>query len=122
MSCSFINSFLHQVSQYSFQVYKAVDACKSVLRGLHSNQIAPRELDRVSCLFCLLSLALISLFSLLKVVLFVNQQAKRTLLMRHEAELKSNAYWLNLLAHLQASSVPRKVMVTCIFLNVSFLT
>jgi predicted Zn-dependent peptidase len=62
------------------KVYKAVEACKSVLRGLHSNQIAPRELDR----------------------------AKRTLLMRHEAELKSNAYWLNLLAHLQASSVPRK--------------
>lgn len=30
------------------QVHKAVDACKSVLRGLHSNQIAPRELDRVS--------------------------------------------------------------------------
>lgn len=36
-------------------------------------------------------------------------QAKRTLLMRHEAEIKSNAYWLGLLAHLQASSVPRKV-------------
>ncbi|XP_023635499.1 stromal processing peptidase, chloroplastic isoform X2 [Capsella rubella] len=67
------------------KVYKAVDACKSVLRGLHSNQIAPRELDR----------------------------AKRTLLMRHEAELKSNAYWLNLLAHLQASSVPRKEL-SCI--------
>lgn len=29
--------------------------------------------------------------------------------MRHEAESKSNAYWLGLLAHLQASSVPRKV-------------
>ncbi|CAF1729317.1 hypothetical protein Bca4012_042833 [Brassica carinata] len=67
------------------KVFKAVDACKSVLRGLHSNQIAPRELDR----------------------------AKRTLLMRHEAELKSNAYWLNLLAHLQASSVPRKEL-SCI--------
>lgn len=65
MCCSFINSFLYQVSQFSFQVYKAVDACKSVLRGLHSNQIAPRELDRVSCLFCLLSLALFNLFSLL---------------------------------------------------------
>jgi len=36
-------------------------------------------------------------------------QARRTLLMRHEAEIKSNAYWLGLLAHLQASSVPRKV-------------
>lgn len=34
--------------------------------------------------------------------------------MRHEAELKSNAYWLNLLAHLQASSVPRKVRLTCL--------
>lgn len=29
--------------------------------------------------------------------------------MRHEAETKSNAYWLGLLAHLQATSVPRKV-------------
>uniref|UniRef100_A0A803M7P2 Chloroplast processing enzyme n=1 Tax=Chenopodium quinoa TaxID=63459 RepID=A0A803M7P2_CHEQI len=62
------------------KVHKAVDACKNVLRGLHSNRIAPRELDR----------------------------AKRTLLMKHEAEIKSNAYWLGLLAHLQASSVPRK--------------
>ncbi|XP_010270649.1 PREDICTED: stromal processing peptidase, chloroplastic isoform X2 [Nelumbo nucifera] len=62
------------------KVYKAVDACKSVLRGLENNRIAQRELDR----------------------------AKRTLLMRHEAETKSNAYWLGLLAHLQAHSVPRK--------------
>lgn len=62
------------------KVHKAVDACKNVLRGLHSNRIAPRELDR----------------------------AKRTLLMKHEAEIKSNAYWLGLLAHLQAASVPRK--------------
>ncbi|WCJ27530.1 Stromal processing peptidase chloroplastic [Euphorbia peplus] len=67
------------------KVYKAVDACKTVLRGLHSNKIAQRELDR----------------------------AKRTLLMRHEAEIKSNAYWLGLLAHLQASSVQRKD-ISCI--------
>ncbi|KAL8170335.1 hypothetical protein V2J09_022139 [Rumex salicifolius] len=67
------------------KVHKAVDACKNVLRGLHSNKIAPRELDR----------------------------AKRTLLMRHEAEIKTNAYWLGLLAHLQASSVPRKD-ISCI--------
>lgn len=67
------------------KVYKAVDACKNVLRGLHSNKIAQRELDR----------------------------AKRTLLMRHEAEIKSNAYWLGLLAHLQAVSVPRKD-ISCI--------
>ncbi|RZC54766.1 hypothetical protein C5167_013622 [Papaver somniferum] len=67
------------------KVYKAVDACKNVLRGLHSSKIALRELDR----------------------------AKRTLLMRHEAETKQNAYWLGLLAHLQASSVPRKD-ISCI--------
>ena len=29
--------------------------------------------------------------------------------MRHEAEIKAKAYWLGLLAHLQASTVPRKV-------------
>ncbi|KAG2693072.1 hypothetical protein I3760_08G081700 [Carya illinoinensis] len=67
------------------KVHKAFEACKSVLRGLHSNKITQRELDR----------------------------AKRTLLMRHEAEIKSNAYWLGLLAHLQASSVPRKG-ISCI--------
>nr|XP_011469468.1 PREDICTED: uncharacterized protein LOC101308217 [Fragaria vesca subsp. vesca] len=67
------------------KVHKAVDACKNVLRGLHSNKISQRELDR----------------------------AKRTLLMRHEAEIKSNGYWLGLLAHLQASSVPRKD-ISCI--------
>ncbi|KNA06757.1 hypothetical protein SOVF_178050 [Spinacia oleracea] len=62
------------------KVHRAVDACKNVIRGLHSNPITPRELER----------------------------AKRTLLMKHEAEIKSNAYWLGLLAHLQAASVPRK--------------
>ncbi|GMY29028.1 stromal processing peptidase, chloroplastic [Fagus crenata] len=67
------------------KVHKAVEACKNVLRGLHSNKITQRELDR----------------------------AKRTLLMRHEAEIKSNAYWLGLVAHLQASSVPRKD-ISCI--------
>ena len=30
------------------QVHKAVDACKGVLRGLHSSRIVERELDRVS--------------------------------------------------------------------------
>ncbi|CAI9113723.1 OLC1v1014379C2 [Oldenlandia corymbosa var. corymbosa] len=67
------------------KVHKAVDACKSVLRGLHTNRITPRELDR----------------------------AKRTLMMRHEADIKSNAYWLGLLSHLQATSVPRKD-ISCI--------
>ncbi|XAR64309.1 C-terminal processing peptidase [Bertholletia excelsa] len=72
--------YVISVTSTPAKVHKAVDACKNVLRGLCSNQIAQRELDR----------------------------AKRTLLMRHEAEIKSNAYWLGLLAHLQAASVPRK--------------
>lgn len=31
--------------------------------------------------------------------------------MKHEAETKSNAYWLGLIAHLQAASVHRKVII-----------
>lgn len=77
--------YVISVTSTPAKVHKAVDACKDVLRGLHSNQITPRELDR----------------------------AKRTLLMRHEAEIKSNAYWLGLLSHLQAASVPRKD-ISCI--------
>ncbi|XP_071701017.1 stromal processing peptidase, chloroplastic-like [Rutidosis leptorrhynchoides] len=67
------------------KVHRAVDACKSVLRGLHGKKIAEHELDR----------------------------AKRTLLMKHEAESKSNAYWLGLIAHLQAASVHKKD-ISCI--------
>ncbi|XP_058202866.1 stromal processing peptidase, chloroplastic-like [Rhododendron vialii] len=58
------------------KVCRAVDACKNVLRDLRSNKIAQSELD----------------------------WAKRTLLMRHEAESTLNAYWLESLAHLQAAS------------------
>ncbi|XP_058097829.1 stromal processing peptidase, chloroplastic-like isoform X3 [Magnolia sinica] len=32
------------------KVYKAVDACKNVLRGLHDSKIAQRELDRMEVL------------------------------------------------------------------------
>ncbi|KAL1833643.1 hypothetical protein ACET3Z_003294 [Daucus carota] len=77
--------YVISVTSTPAKVHKAVDACKNVLRGLHSSKVVQRELDR----------------------------AKRTLLMRHEAETKSNAYWLGLLAHLQASSVPRKD-ISCI--------
>ncbi|VFQ95828.1 unnamed protein product [Cuscuta campestris] len=77
--------YVISVTSTPTKVHRAVDACKNVLRGLHSNMITPRELDR----------------------------ARRTLLMRHEAETKSNAYWLWLLAHLQATSVPRKD-ISCI--------
>ncbi|KAG5154391.1 hypothetical protein JHK82_012360 [Glycine max] len=39
--------FCSKVSdQIDLQVHKAVDACKNVLRGLHSNKIIERELDR----------------------------------------------------------------------------
>lgn len=41
--------------------------------------------------------------------------------MRHEAEIKSNAYWLGLLAHLQATSVPRKVKKEKFMLTLSCL-
>ncbi|KAL3529101.1 hypothetical protein ACH5RR_008423 [Cinchona calisaya] len=76
--------YVISVTSTPAKVHIAVDACKNVQRGLHTNRITPRELDR----------------------------AKRTLLMRHEAEIKSNAYLLGLLAHLQATSVPRKD-ITC---------
>lgn len=39
---------LHVSNLIDLQVHKAVDACKNVLRGLHSNRITDRELDRVS--------------------------------------------------------------------------
>ncbi|KAF5785489.1 putative processing peptidase [Helianthus annuus] len=67
------------------EIHIAVDACKNVLRGLHSKKIADHELDR----------------------------AKRTLLMKHETETKSNAYWLGLISHLRAASIYRKD-ISCI--------
>ncbi|KAL8236008.1 hypothetical protein R6Q59_017089 [Mikania micrantha] len=77
--------YVISVTSTPSKVQRAVDACKSVLRGLHSKKIAEHELDR----------------------------AKRTLLMKHDAESKSNAYWLGLIAHLQAASVHRKD-ISCI--------
>ncbi|KAL9253734.1 Stromal processing peptidase, chloroplastic-like protein [Drosera capensis] len=77
--------YVISVTSTPAKVFKAVDACKNVLRGFHSNKVVERELDR----------------------------AKRTLLMRHEADVKTNAYWLGLLAHLEADSVPRKD-ISCI--------
>ncbi|KAJ0932348.1 putative processing peptidase [Helianthus annuus] len=77
--------YVISVTSTPSKVHRAVDACKSVLRGLHSKKIAEHELDR----------------------------AKRTLLMKHDAESKSNAYWLGLIAHLQAASVHRKD-ISCI--------
>ncbi|KAF8409839.1 hypothetical protein HHK36_002357 [Tetracentron sinense] len=117
-------TILGQMTEIYFQVYKAVDACKNVLRGLLSSKIAQRELDRVSCFpssyhtyhFHYPPLHMLQLpFKGLCIGWhpFGYLKAKRTLLMRHEAETKSNPYWLGLLAHLQASSVPRKD-ISCI--------
>lgn len=44
--CQFLLSI--NIVNLVFQVYRAVDACKSVLRGLHDSKIAQRELDRVN--------------------------------------------------------------------------
>lgn len=77
--------FVISVTSTPAKVYKAVDACKNVLRGLQGSRITQRELDR----------------------------AKRTLLMRHESDIKSNPYWLGLLTHLQSPSVPKKD-ISCI--------
>lgn len=43
----FLAFFSPGLGYYKLQVYKAVDACKTVLRGLHNSKIAQRELDRV---------------------------------------------------------------------------
>lgn len=48
----FSQDWLYRGNWTGLQVHKAVDACKSVLRGLHSNRIVPRELDRVSFFPC----------------------------------------------------------------------
>ncbi|KAJ0451311.1 putative processing peptidase [Helianthus annuus] len=77
--------YVISVTSTPSKIHRAVDACKNVLRGLHSKKIADHELDR----------------------------AKRTLLMKHETETKSNAYWLGLISHLQAASVHRKD-ISCI--------
>ncbi|GBG59232.1 hypothetical protein CBR_g32249 [Chara braunii] len=72
--------FVISVTSTPAKIEQAVEASLNVLRGVHGNRVTQRELDR----------------------------AKRTLLMRHESDLKDNAYWLGLLTHLQAPSVERK--------------
>lgn len=44
----YLSIYLRGFALINVQVHKAVDACKNVIRGLHSNKITPRELDRVS--------------------------------------------------------------------------
>ncbi|KAF9602274.1 hypothetical protein IFM89_026362 [Coptis chinensis] len=40
--------YVVSVTSTPAKVYKSVDACKNVLRGLHSNKITQRELDRAT--------------------------------------------------------------------------
>jgi hypothetical protein len=58
----------------------ALTACVRVLRGLKNSLVTPRELER----------------------------AKRTIMVRHESDLKDNGYWLGLMTHLQSDAVPLK--------------
>ncbi|GJP40170.1 hypothetical protein CLOM_g24450 [Closterium sp. NIES-68] len=77
--------FCISVTSTPAKIQQAVEASLNVLKGLQANRISQRELDR----------------------------AKRTLIMRHESDLKDNAYWLGMLTHLQCDYVPRKT-VSCI--------
>eukprot|EP00850_Spirogloea_muscicola_P018683 SM000174S03338 [mRNA] locus=s174:45802:51599:- [translate_table: standard] len=72
--------FVVSVTSTPAKIQQAMEASLNVLRGLHGNRVNQRELDR----------------------------AKRTLVMRHESDLKDNTYWLGLLTHLLAPSVARK--------------
>jgi hypothetical protein len=65
------------VTSYPDKIYDALYASVSVLRELRTSIITDRDLQR----------------------------AKRTLLTRHESDLKSNVYWLGLLTHLQNGQV-----------------
>lgn len=40
--------------------------------------------------------------------MFILYRAKRTLISRHESELRTNAYWMGLITHLQSDQVPWK--------------
>ena len=62
------------------KINDALDASLHVLRELTSRRISQQELER----------------------------ARRTLLARHETDLKDNGYLIGLLTHLQCETVPRK--------------
>uniref|UniRef100_A0A061SA19 Insulinase (Peptidase family m16) family protein isoform 2 n=1 Tax=Tetraselmis sp. GSL018 TaxID=582737 RepID=A0A061SA19_9CHLO len=72
--------FFVTVTSTPEKIHEAKQASVNVLLNVAYQPITPRELQR----------------------------AKRTLLTRHESDQKDNAYWLSLLTHLQAPSVPSK--------------
>lgn len=79
-----------QVTSYPDKIYDALYASVSVLRELRTSIITDRDLQR----------------------------AKRTLLTRHESDLKTNVYWLGLLTHLQNSKVSARACWRCLLLMV----
>ena len=72
--------YLLSVTSMPEKIDEAAAASLRVLRGLALRRVTTRELDR----------------------------ARRTLLTRHESDLKDNQYWLGLLSHAQSESVPGK--------------
>ena len=72
--------FLLSVTSTPSKVDEALAASLRTLRGLASSRVTSRELER----------------------------ARKTLLTRHESDLKDNAYVLGLLTHTQSSTVPLK--------------
>lgn len=72
--------FFVTVTSTPEKIHEAREASLNVLLNVATQRITPRELQR----------------------------AKRTLLTRHESDQKDNGYWLSLLTHLQADSVPSK--------------
>lgn len=72
--------FVVHVTSTPQKIHEALAASLNVLRQLDTMRVTLRELQR----------------------------AQRTLITRHESELKDNSYWLGLLTHLQSSSVPYK--------------
>jgi len=67
--------YLLSVTSTPGKVHQAAAASLRVLRGFRMQKVSQQELDR----------------------------ARRTLLMRHESDLKDNLYWVGLLTHLQVS-------------------
>lgn len=72
--------YLLSVTSMPEKIDEAAAASLRVLRGLTLHRVTARELDR----------------------------ARRTLLTRHESDLKDNQYWLGLLSHTLSESVPGK--------------
>ncbi len=72
--------FVVHVTSTPQKIHEALGASLNVLRQLDTMRVTLRELQR----------------------------AQRTLITRHDSELKDNSYWLGLLTHLQSPSVPYK--------------